>query len=495
MARAIRLLQVEDSEADAVLIVRMLERAGYAVDAMRVETEEQMRGVLAATGCDLVIADYRLPQFSAPEALKVFQETHLDVPFIVVSGVMGGETAIGMMKAGAHDFLVKDRLERLTPAVERELNEAAIRREKREADDKLRAAHAELEAIYANAPVLMFVTNAELEVRKVNHLAALFCGRSTEDCLGDTLCGLLRCIQARQQFRLAAPDTPCIDCSLRMAAADALRDGTLRDSFEIASPLMQGEHAGESCLLVSVAPMAAGETQRLLVCAQDVTRLKCAEVALQETIDSLRQALAQNEVLFQEVHHRVKNNLQIVASLLSMKARKSKEQIGAEDLKDCELRIRSMAMIHEQLYNQKDMSVLDFAGYVKKIVPELIASYERGSSLSLRLEASPTILSIDQSIPCGLILNELITNAIKYAYADGKGEILVQLGSDGGMVRMTVADQGAGMPAGAAEGTGASLGMQIVRMLTKQLRGTLDFGGSPGTTVCLSFLQGEGASD
>jgi two-component sensor histidine kinase len=501
MTRAIKLLQVEDSEDDAALIVHMLEKAGYAVDAERVETEEQLRRALATGACDLVIADYRLPQFSAPEALKVFQETHLDVPFIVVSGVMGSETAISMMKAGAHDFLLKERLERLTPAVERELNEAAIRREKREADDKLRAAYAELEAIYANAPVLMFVTDAELQVRKINDLAARFCGKSTQDCLDDTLCGLLRCIHAGARFRLAAPETPCVSCNLSMATADALRDGSARrDSFELSSPLTWGEgtwgeQARESCLLTSVAPMAAGETQRLLVCAQDVTRLKRAEFSLQETIDSLRQALAQNVVLFQEVHHRVKNNLQIVASLLSMKARKSREQIGAEDLKDCELRIRSMAMIHEQLYSQKDMSVLDFAGYVKRIVPELIASYERGGSVTLRLEVSPTILSIDQSIPCGLILNELITNAIKYAYPDGKGEILVQLGSDAETVRMTVADQGRGMPPGAADGTGTSLGMQIVRMLTRQLRGSLEFGVALGTTVCLSFPRGDRASD
>ena len=126
MTRAIKLLQVEDSEDDAALIVHMLEKAGYAVDAERVETEEQLRRALATGACDLVIADYRLPQFSAPEALKVFQETHLDVPFIVVSGVMGSETAISMMKAGAHDFLLKERLERLTPAVERELNEACL---------------------------------------------------------------------------------------------------------------------------------------------------------------------------------------------------------------------------------------------------------------------------------------------------------------------------------------------------------------------------------
>ncbi len=134
MAKHLRLLIVEDSESDAALAVRLLSKAGYAVRSRRVETAEEMGAALREMPWDLVIADYRLPRFDAPGALDVLQQTGLDVPFIVVSGVVGEDTAVAMMKAGTSDYLMKDRLARLAPAVERELREAEVRQERRSAE-------------------------------------------------------------------------------------------------------------------------------------------------------------------------------------------------------------------------------------------------------------------------------------------------------------------------------------------------------------------------
>lgn len=484
MKGAIRLLQVEDSARDAELIVGLLEQAGYEVQALRVDTEEQMRAALADKEWDLVIADYRLPRFSAPAALQLFQRSHSDVPFIVVSGAIGEDTAVSMMKAGAHDYLLKDRLERLPHAVERELKDAALRLEKREADEKLRAAYNELETIYANAPVLMFAVGRDERVEKINELAARFSGREVSDCIGERLRDLLPCAPPEGEPMPAF----CSDGAWLTIVSDALQAGTRHDPVEVwtSSPGTGGKWR---CLLVAVAPIGADGARSALICAQDVTLRKQAERSLEESVGSLKAALAQNTVLFQEVHHRVKNNLQIVASLLSMKARKGKESIGADDLKSCEQRIRSMAMIHELLYSRKDMTQVDFAQYVRRMVPELIASYEREDAIQLRLDVGPAMLSIDQSIPCGLILNELVTNAAKYAYPKGKGEITVQLASSPGEVRMTVADRGVGMPA-VANQAGRSLGMQLVHVLTRQLKGTLEFAEGPGTTITLRFAGG-----
>jgi two-component sensor histidine kinase len=481
MKRAIRLLQVEDSAGDAEIVAHRLRRAGYEVSSLRVDSEEQMCAALAAEKWDLVIADYWMPQFSAPEALRLFQKAKLDIPFIVVSGTIGEDTAVSMMKAGAHDYLLKDRLERLPPAVERELKDAALRQEKREAEEKLRAAYTELETIYANAPVLMFAVDRAFRVEKINQLAARYGGRSIPDCAGKPVCDVFRCTPAQGE----ALTPPCRGCTLYAILSDALGSGTRHDAAEVWIAMAEG---GEQprCLLVSVAPLGEGEARSALVCAQDVTQLKLTERSLEQSVRSLQSALAQNTVLFQEVHHRVKNNLQIVASLLAMKARKGKQNIGVDDLRSCERRIRSMALIHELLYSQKDMTGVDFAHYVSKIVPELIGSYERENAIDLRLDLHPVSLSIDQSIPCGLILNELVTNAAKYAYPDGRGEILIQLAAEEGAVRMTVADRGIGMPS-TASGPGTSLGMQLVHMLAKQLGGGLEFGGSPGTRVTLQF--------
>ena len=146
-----------------------------------------------------------------------------------------------------------------------------------------------------------------------------------------------------------------------------------------------------------------------------------------------------------------------------------------------------MAMIHEQLYSQKEVHSIDFAAYVREVAPALVAAYDRQSSIALRLDLQSVTLSIDQSIPCGLILNELITNAVKYAYPTGKGEIVVRLRSEDGHAIVEVSDTGPGLPEGTGHGAAQTLGMQIIQLLTKQLKGTVEFSPPPGLTVIIEF--------
>ena len=138
MSQPLRVLQVEDSEGDAALILRELIKAGYAVSALRVESPEDMRLAIETSDWDLVIADYQMPQFHAPEALQLLQASGRDYPFIVVSGTIGESVAVSMMRQGAHDYIMKDSLARLAPAVERELREAESRRARRRAEDEQR---------------------------------------------------------------------------------------------------------------------------------------------------------------------------------------------------------------------------------------------------------------------------------------------------------------------------------------------------------------------
>lgn len=486
MGRQIRLLQVEDSESDSLLIVRKLRKAGYEVDAMRVETPAQMRAAIEGGRWDLVIADYCLPNFSAPEALKVLRDLEVDIPFLVVSGAMGEEVAVNMMKAGAHDYMLKDRLERLPPAVERELQDAALRREHREADRKLRGLYSELETIYSNTPVLMLVVDAEYRVIKINAAAARYSGIAVDACAGRRICDVA-CCKNRVETGVALESERCADCSLGAAVEESLRTGARREMLEVWSLPPGVTAANPNCLLFSIGRLRTGDHDAVLVCAQDVTQLKETESSLEKTVDSLRSALAEKAVLFQEVHHRVKNNLQIIASLLAMKARAKKEKVSIEDLKDCQQRVISMAMIHEQLYSQKEVHSIDFAAYVREVAPALVAAYDRQSSIAVRLDLRPVVLSIDQSIPCGLILNELITNAVKYAYPQGKGAIAVRLAANDGTVVVEVADQGAGLPEGAGKGQAQTLGMQLIQQLTKQLKGYVEFSAPPGLTVTIAF--------
>src|SRR5712692_3738778 len=146
MATPLRVLIVEDSEDDALLLIQDLRRAGYDPAFGRVDSASAMRAALDAQPWDVVIADYTMPRFGALAALALLRDTDLDLPFIVVSGNIGEELAVDAMKAGAHDYIMKDHLARLAPAIERELRDAADRAEHRRLEERLRQAQ-RLEAI------------------------------------------------------------------------------------------------------------------------------------------------------------------------------------------------------------------------------------------------------------------------------------------------------------------------------------------------------------
>jgi hypothetical protein len=145
MGRKLNVLVVEDEELDALLVVRQIKNAGYDVASERVETGGEMKAALARQDWDVVISDYSLPQFDAPSALRLLQEAGLDLPFIVVSGTIGEDVAVAMMKVGAHDYLVKGHLARLVPTIEREMEQARIRRDRKRAEEALRDAQERLE--------------------------------------------------------------------------------------------------------------------------------------------------------------------------------------------------------------------------------------------------------------------------------------------------------------------------------------------------------------
>src|ERR1044071_4814713 len=137
LGRPLRVLLVEDSEPDALLLTRALERGGFAPDTKRVYTAEALEQALQEQVWDIILCDHAMPYFSAPEALETVKKHELDLPFIIVSGYIEEETAVAAMKAGAHDYIMKDRLARLMPVVERELREAEVRRARRKSEADL----------------------------------------------------------------------------------------------------------------------------------------------------------------------------------------------------------------------------------------------------------------------------------------------------------------------------------------------------------------------
>lgn len=168
MKRLLQVLVIEDSADDALLLEIELQRAGYAPVCHRVETPAALTAALERQKWDLVLADYHLPQFDGLVALAIVKEKELDVPFIIVSGYITEDTAVAAMKAGAHDFVMKDKLARLGPAVERELRDAEVRRERRRSEEKLKAEHTFREAIENSVPSGIAVVDLEGKQTYVN---------------------------------------------------------------------------------------------------------------------------------------------------------------------------------------------------------------------------------------------------------------------------------------------------------------------------------------
>jgi two-component sensor histidine kinase len=357
MNQPLRLLQVEDSASDAALTEGALTKAGYAVHSERVVNASQMRVALAKQSWDLIVADYSLPQFDAKSALSLLHESGHDIPFIVVSGALGEELAVSMMKAGAQDFLLKRNLARLAPAVEREIGDVRARR-----------------------------------------------GRD-------------------------------------------------------------------------VAERALNESEERFT-------------AQGATLERQTTLLHQRETMLREIHHRVKNNMQVMSSLLSLQSRVASNPEISRMLEENQNRIQSMALLHEILYQSDDLAVVDFSKYLRRMVDHLFRSYgvdNRQIRLHTALDAVG--LELDDALPSGLLISEVISNSLKHGFPEGrKGEVRIILRRESPTrVSLVVSDNGVGLPEHLDWTKSRSLGLRLVRVLAQQLRANLDIRSQGGTEVTLVF--------
>ncbi len=205
--------------------------------------------------------------------------------------------------------------------------------------------------------------------------------------------------------------------------------------------------------------------------------------------EQIRASLREKETLLKEIHHRVKNNLQVIASLLRLQSDFIRdEQLGAL-VEEMHNRVRSIATIHEILYASNDLSTVDFGVYLQKVAQDLFALYNvDADKIRLRTDIGGVRLDISQAVPCGLIANELLTNSLKYAFRDGRpGLIQVALEQSGDRFVLSVADNGVGLPPELDFHQTTSMGLELVNLLTEQLEGTLELDRTQGTRFSVSF--------
>lgn len=270
MSEPLAVLMVEDSGSDAAMVTRLLERAGHAVHLRRVESEEEMREALAAQNWDVVISDYNVPQFEAPAVLALVLDTGLDIPFIVVSGTVGEETAVELMRAGAQDYVRKENLSRLAPAVAREVAEARDRARRRHSETALRESETQFQTLVELAPEAVFIQTGGCFAYVNGAAQQLFGARSAEELIGRSVLDLFRADQHEQisaRIRMLNEDQKVVPSAEEVCVR---LDGSTIDVEVSAAPFQhQGEHGA-------------------IVFARNITERKRAESSLRDQMEELR---------------------------------------------------------------------------------------------------------------------------------------------------------------------------------------------------------------
>jgi PAS domain S-box-containing protein len=218
----------------------------------------------------------------------------------------------------------------------------------------------------------------------------------------------------------------------------------------------------------------------------DITTHKLAE-------EQIKTSLQEKEVLLKEIHHRVKNNLQVISSLLNLQSNYIQDPQTLKIFQDSQNRVRSMALIHEKLYRSENLAQIDFGDYIQELTAFLFRAqnaHEQG--ITLNLHTDRTLLNIEKAVPCGLIVNELISNTLKHAFPNGRGgQIRIEFHTNGhNQLNLVVADDGIGFPADLDFQATESLGMQLVNTLTDQLDGIISLERQPGTKFSIRFPAG-----
>ena len=278
-----------------------------------------------------------------------------------------------------------------------------------------------------------------------------------------------------------------VDLNDRKAFVDALaKNGEVRNQ----NVLLRHKEGRLISASVSANSLTLKGVKHILFATEDITERKQAE-------ERIKQNLAEKEILLREIHHRVKNNLAVISSLLGLQANRIKENAVKEMMDACQLRIKSMALVHEKMYCNQNVSRVNFNEYINSIVQDLTYSYNKNKrNILTRISVGDILLDIEAATPCGMIINELITNALKHAFAETTNpELFICFEKSHDTYTLTVQDNGIGFSDGSGASSTNTLGLLLVRALARQLRGTVQFHSDAsvrqGTTAIFSFKESE----
>ncbi len=517
----VNVLLVDDNPKNLLALEAILDNLDH--NLVKAYSGEQALRCLLKQDFAVILLDVQMPGIDGFETARLIRERDKTrhTPIIFFTAFSKSDTL--MFKGyslGAVDYLLKPieqeiltskvavfvELFRKTAEVKRQTVQLqAVNAELRKSEERFRS-------LSACSPVGIFLTDVEGNYTYMNPLCQSICGFTLEE--SDTE-GWLRSVHPEDRERVKADWSAWTQKDREYSNEFRLQTQAgivlwvhIRSSLMVSA---QGEIIGHVGTIEDITERKQAESalykanNKLEIRVQErtaelirineslqaeIAERKRVEQALRESNQLFQASLMEKEVLLKEIHHRVKNNLQIISSLLNLQSEYIQDKQDLDIFKVSQNRIESMALIHEKLYQCKDLAQIEFAEYIQDLIANLFCSYEVNSNaISLNINIDNIFLGIDVAIPCGLMLNELILNCLKHAFPSGRaGEIRIDLSSNNeNQYTLIVSDNGIGFPQDLDFQNTDSLGLQLVNALTNQLGGTIELNRKVGAEFKITF--------
>ena len=454
----VKILLVEDESIEALDIKRTLESFGYEVPYVASSGEEALEKALEIMP-DLILMDIIL-KGDSDGIETVTKIKNLNIPVIYFNCSFGKSTIERAKLTEPYGYIIRpyDRTE-LKYAIEHAIYKNKIKKQLKESEENFRA-------IAENSIDSILIAVEKGKHVYVNPKAVELTGYSKEELLNTHIEDIAHpdeIVNLKERY------------DLRMAGKNILatyETRIVRKDNEIVP------------IEISAAKTIWKDQPAVMVQVRDITRRKKIE-------REIKTSLEEKEMLLKEIHHRVKNNLMIISSLLNLQSSYIKDKTSQDIFKESQNRARSMALIHERLYQSTDLKSIDFGEYITSLATELFNTYEANLGLiKLKINAEDIFLDINTAIPLGLIVNELITNSITHAFPEGKiGEINVDFHPLDAHYEFIVKDNGIGFPEDMDFENTDSFGLKIINSLTNQIDGNIELNRNNGTEFKITFKQ------
>ena len=461
------ILIVDDQPANLKILTTMLTEQGYRV-------RPAISGQLALQTArkeppDLILLDILMPDMDGYELcdrLKADENTR-EIPIIFISVLVETQDKVKAFVAGGVDYVTKPfREEEVLARVETHLSLRNMQKQLEQEIAERKETEGELEDIFNLSPDMVGVFTTEGKLLKVNPSWEKVLGYTQKELLNLGWAELVHPDDVEKTNKEVAKQLKGIPV-VSFVNRYKCKDGSCRTLEWQATFAKEGVVHGT---------------------ARDITERVQAE-------EQIKATLAEKEVLLREVHHRVKNNLQVLIYLIDMQVETIKDQQVPHALEDLQGRIRAMALVHEKLYHEESLALIDFGDYLKSLTENLFHALSDGRAIAMRVDADNVFTGVNTAIPCGMIVNELLANALKHAFPEDKAkdrenEIHIKFESREGEYMLTVSDNGVGLPPELDWRTTKSLGLKLVNIWASyQLEGNIEVDTTHGTAFTIRFKE------